>query len=340
MDGRGTSTDLNSDTALRSIRAEPSLVPLKQEVLTRYATGQILEGLPYEVLIQTLEQLGISNEQARAIHSDAVDIIKPAREPRTKEAKEKTHIRNEHYRKAKEFAKAAGKLKGVKTKDARSLNQVAQQVIRAQTSLQTAIAGEMVKKIPSTFKTHAQNIDKLFRSKEYWSTTLEMFARAFESYVQDRTNNKSQYLVHGAKAATQIEKDEKGNELPYNPYPIAEERDFINAAFDNFVATLEQVEDENGNVALRSIPTKTNALDTIIDSRGVDYEAVRNVVGRIERGELETWRLGTEGERGRIAGGRRNVKESDVARRDAGAGRTTGSRSEVAGRSACVIDAN
>lgn len=93
----------DGSVALRSI-AEKPLDPLKQEVLTKWATGQILEGLPYEALIKTLEQFGISQVEAQQIHSDAVDVIKPAREPRTAEAKEKTQIRNEHYREAKKFA--------------------------------------------------------------------------------------------------------------------------------------------------------------------------------------------------------------------------------------------
>ena len=95
--------DVEIQEVLRSIAAEP-LDPLKQEVLTKWATGQILEGLPYEALIKTLEQFGISQAEAQQIHSDAVDVIKPAREPRTAEAKEKTQIRNEHYKQAKAFA--------------------------------------------------------------------------------------------------------------------------------------------------------------------------------------------------------------------------------------------
>ena len=160
-------------------------------------------------------------------------------------------------------------------KDWQSFDQLTSQVARAQIDLQKALAGEMVKKLPSNYKTHAANIDKLFRSKEYWSTTLEMFARAFESYVQDRTGGKSQYLVHGAKAETQIDKDEKGNELPYNPYPTGEERDFINAAFDNFVATLEQETTESGNVALRKVAEPTDIADIEALGKG-DFKELFN----------------------------------------------------------------
>lgn len=81
----------------------PDLDPEQRELLTKWTTGQILEGLPYEPLINTLQQFGISEESAKEIQSDAVDVIKPAREPRTPDAKERTKIRNEHYRQAKAF---------------------------------------------------------------------------------------------------------------------------------------------------------------------------------------------------------------------------------------------
>lgn len=52
----------------------------------------------------------------------------------------------------------------------------------------------------STFREDAEYYDS-FRSKPYWATREELFARAFESWVQDRVQsipgNKSQYLVFG-----------------------------------------------------------------------------------------------------------------------------------------------
>lgn len=53
---------------------------------------------------------------------------------------------------------------------------------------------------PSQFLIDGEYFDS-FRSKPYWSTRVEMFARAFESWVQDRIEGdqgrKSQYLVYG-----------------------------------------------------------------------------------------------------------------------------------------------
>jgi len=80
-----------------------NLDPTQIAVLTQYATGEILEGLPYENLIKTIEALGVSPTDAQQIHADAVDIIKPAREPRTEAAKERAKVRREHYKQAKAF---------------------------------------------------------------------------------------------------------------------------------------------------------------------------------------------------------------------------------------------
>lgn len=68
-----------------------------------------------------------------------------------------------------------------------------------------------------------------FRSKPYWSTRVEMFARAFESWVQDRVERepgqRSQYLVFG--------RDER-LEAEYSGYPRGEERTRIGTALTAF----------------------------------------------------------------------------------------------------------
>lgn len=59
-----------------------------------------------------------------------------------------------------------------------------------------------------------------FRSKPYWSTRVELFARAFEAWVQDRVEATpgmtSQYLVHGRRPSEQVE---------HSAYPRGEERE-------------------------------------------------------------------------------------------------------------------
>ncbi|MEQ1763218.1 MAG: 2'-5' RNA ligase family protein, partial [Pyrinomonadaceae bacterium] len=72
-------------------------------------------------------------------------------------------------------------------KEWKTIDQLTRQIARAQLQHQKAVAGEITKTVPSDFRKHAVNLDKLFRSKAYWNTIRELFARAFESYVQDKT---------------------------------------------------------------------------------------------------------------------------------------------------------
>jgi len=71
-----------------------------------------------------------------------------------------------------------------------------------------------------------------YRSKPYWSTRIEMFARSFESYVQDRIESVdghvSQYLVHGRSENLLAE---------YSAYPRGDDRVRIGAAMDHFFET-------------------------------------------------------------------------------------------------------
>lgn len=77
------------------------------------------------------------------------------------------------------------------------------------------------------FIKNAKEIDST-RSSSYWTNYEELFARAFESYIEDKINaegNKSEYLVYGTHNNLYKE---------FNPYPEGEERKRINESFDNF----------------------------------------------------------------------------------------------------------
>ncbi len=72
----------------------------------------------------------------------------------------------------------------------------------------------------------AEQLDK-GRQKPYYTEPCELFARAFEAYVEDKLGFKSQYLVHSTK-----------NNVLYGdlkPYPEGEERQNINKAIDELV---------------------------------------------------------------------------------------------------------
>lgn len=89
--------------------------------------------------------------------------------------------------------------------------------------------------VDSNYYNEAKKIDKQ-RSKAYWATIAELTARAFESYIQDKINEKeyqSDYLVHHAINCFDI----------YKPYPEEEERIKINRAFDEFFKEFKKAMD-------------------------------------------------------------------------------------------------
>ncbi|WP_139767165.1 LPD1 domain-containing protein, partial [Salmonella enterica] len=81
------------------------------------------------------------------------------------------------------------------------------------------------------------------RSKPYWSTDIEMAARAFERYVQDKAKAagvENDYLVNIRKA------DDHGSPDTY-AYPTEAELDGgIRQAFDKLFSTLKTRETDKG----------------------------------------------------------------------------------------------
>jgi superfamily II DNA or RNA helicase len=82
---------------------------------------------------------------------------------------------------------------------------------------------------------------------EYWSRPTEMFARAFESYVQgklDHGKRGNTYLTGGDKTKTTWHtRKEMPDGTQAQPYPQGEERDNIHRAMDEFVAVLRKTGD-------------------------------------------------------------------------------------------------
>lgn len=101
---------------------------------------------------------------------------------------------------------------------------------------------------PSAYRMNAKQLD-VRRSKPYWATPCELFARAFESYVFDRISdneNASEYLVHGVEGGRYS--DEKT--FTGNPYPSGDERLAINEKMDRLAEVL----------AVRFAPTTKSEL--------------------------------------------------------------------------------
>ena len=85
------------------------------------------------------------------------------------------------------------------------------------------------------------------KTKAYWSTNLEMFARAFESYVMDamaERQRESLYLSGLSESPSWQEWEKKTGQL--SPFPKAEERLAINQAAQALVNAIEARETDKG----------------------------------------------------------------------------------------------
>lgn len=92
----------------------------------------------------------------------------------------------------------------------------------------------------SNYLKAAKDLDK-GRKKAYYSSVPEMFARAFEAFVEDTLYKKgmvSQYLVHST-----MKNEVYGDK---QPYPTGEERARINDAMINLVETTKRIVGDKG----------------------------------------------------------------------------------------------
>ena len=134
---------------------------------------------------------------------------------------------------------------------------------------------QRAQRVTSDFAKEARKLEGT-RTKPYWSTKLEMFARAFQSYVLDKLameGNRNSYLTRSQmdpatlKAAQDMGVGEAGDR-----YPRGAEREAINKAFDTLVGELKTREGENGNVVLFSLDRSGAAVEgrvaaTLADAR-------------------------------------------------------------------------
>lgn len=91
------------------------------------------------------------------------------------------------------------------------------------------------------------------KSKPYWSTPWEKFARAFDAYISDKLEAKAAkntYLSHAGRVGETV--------------PKGEERKAINAAFDNLIDTLETKETDQGT-AMFSLADDDDARQKLAD---------------------------------------------------------------------------
>jgi hypothetical protein len=89
------------------------------------------------------------------------------------------------------------------------------------------------------------------RSNRYWSDPVEMTARTFENFIINKlaeTGEKNDYLANFKEMSQWVE--DSGFTLENFPYPTKEEAVEINKAYKHLADTIEEREDESGNVAM------------------------------------------------------------------------------------------
>lgn len=102
---------------------------------------------------------------------------------------------------------------------------------------------EKAKMIPTDFAMNAKELDQ-GRGTDYWITTPEMTARAFQGYVEDKISQNSGYspfLNFGPESAAIF--------TPWGfkrPFPTGAERKAINEKFDTLVKSLKTEQTESG----------------------------------------------------------------------------------------------
>lgn len=109
------------------------------------------------------------------------------------------------------------------------------------------------------------------RSKDYWSTIVEMGARSFESYVRTKLadkETKNEYLVAFKDMVDYIVA--AGGEEGVYPYPTNEEAEKINTAFDNLFQTVRVKSDENNVSSLyepsgKYSPSPVSPVEEMLD---------------------------------------------------------------------------
>ena len=99
----------------------------------------------------------------------------------------------------------------------------------------------MASKGNTNYFNQARRLDAQKGARKYWGNREELFARAFESYVQDKLSAgtiSSPWLVSGTL------KHDYGDHISMHPYPLGKERLDINMAMDNFIKCLFELDRE------------------------------------------------------------------------------------------------
>lgn len=130
-------------------------------------------------------------------------------------------------------------------------------------------------KTKTDFYSMSEKFDKQYskQDKGYWSSDVEMFARAFACYITDKLSSgdlKSDYLSGHSDTSASILFNPDGTTEPIYAYPRGDERAQLNKDFDELIAALK----ENGS--LTAAPPRANNFTTEAYAEGAeDYDIVR-----------------------------------------------------------------
>ena len=141
---------------------------------------------------------------------------------------------------AKDFQTAINLLETLRWGNNRSGKELRQQYYRMAAAhhgdRQTMTASALVGEGASKFFRDAQSLDGS-REKPYWSTTLEMAARAFSAYTEDKLRDQGRRNDYLSNHSSNSEPDYVSAKA--RPFPEGEERKRINSAFDALFKTLQ-----------------------------------------------------------------------------------------------------
>ena len=108
------------------------------------------------------------------------------------------------------------------------------------------------------------------RSKLYWSTTIEMGARSFENFIIEKLgaqNEQNDFLANFKETSEWL--GQVGLNLDNYPYPLKEESDAINGAFQNLFDTMEVVPEAGKTISkLDTLENLLNEWDKNLDKFG------------------------------------------------------------------------
>lgn len=126
------------------------------------------------------------------------------------------------------------------------------------------------------------------RTKDYWSTSEELAARAFEAYLiakSKEAGRENDYLANIEdedvyEIANQAAKDFGGFEDPY-PYPTREEQKIFNPLFDALFANLQSKETETGGIAIYQDKAQYDVYETDLFSNPIQTRSARSGAGKV-----------------------------------------------------------